>query len=389
MTKVFILLSLLFIIAQLNNRVFASVSVNKKGDLLLSSLLKGNVIISSGGGDILFEHDASTVSLLRLIQVMDSVAGQICWATPMAPPPVWEQWIPLPVALSGIATTVIGTKIFVIGGLTANNISVDSLYIFDTQNAGAGWATAASMLNVRSFPFAAANGDGSKIYVFGGYDNTIGGPQDILVTEIYDVYNNQWSVSTALTIAHRRGSSVVVNDVIYLFGGVLSSDNVTPYGNVSSFNLDLAVWNAPETPMITPRSESVAFAVGTNVYVANGNDGQFDSNVFEGYDTIGKTWISLGTSGLLPSSGSVAVTFENLGFVFGGSSGILSGYYSYMTSAMTYNNRINTWRVNLSPNLTSGRRNSGAAVVLGNIYLIGGETNGTAIANVESIAPCF
>jgi len=386
----FYFLLFLFFVQYFNYQVMASVSMNKKGDLLLSSLLQGDVVLTAGSGDIIFQSNVDSISLLSLVQMMDEVSGQICYQTPKSPPPVWNSLQDIPLAISGFATVVIGSNIYSIGGLDANNISSPTLFIFNTLSNT--WSTGPAMTYPRSFPFAASNGDGSQIYTFGGFNLSLGGPQDILAVEVYDVYANQWSVAPITfqnNIYHRRGCSAVVNNVIYFFGGVLTSDDVTPIANVSSFDLDLLVWNPPGNEMINPRYLATAFGIDTAIYVAGGNDGTFETNAFDLYDTTSDTWTSLGMTASLPASQSSSVVLEKLGFVMGGYSGVLMINDGLMDGIITFNNRINGWNPSLVPSLTSLRKNCGAAVVLGNIYVIGGETNGTTVATTESIAPCF
>ncbi len=137
-----------------------------------------------------------------------------------------------------------------------------------------------------------------------------------------------------MPINHRYGCASSVNNIMYFFGGTsriswysfqvgVGSDGITPYGNVSSFDLNLGVWNTSLTSMISPRSMGTCFAINNLIYFAGGNDGTFESNAFDSFDTTTNSWTSLDNMAGLPSSGSCSAVLEGLAFIMGGETGII------------------------------------------------------------------
>ena len=99
----------------------------------------------------------------------------------------------MPRGLCGHAAAAMGGKIYVTGGETDQESSVNLVCVYDPQaNA---WTQLASMGTVRRLHASAAVG--GKLYVFGGVD----GDEDLSTAEVYDPASNSWAQVTSLTSA--------------------------------------------------------------------------------------------------------------------------------------------------------------------------------------------
>ena len=100
----------------------------------------------------------------------------------------------MPRRLSWQAAAAMGGKIYVTGGETSDEVSVNS-YVYDPQaNA---WAQLASMGNARRRHASAAVG--GKLYVFGGMGDDDN--EDLSTTEVYDPASDSWAQVSSLTPA--------------------------------------------------------------------------------------------------------------------------------------------------------------------------------------------
>jgi N-acetylneuraminic acid mutarotase len=132
----------------------------------------------------------------------------------------WSTNTSMPMALQGYASTVIGSKIYVIGGAKQSVSGVDSsvstLQIYNTQtgvwvngsflNAPASYGCAVVTLGVMA---------PSRIYYIGGYST--GAFSD--KTLIYNVEEDSWSEGSKMSASRAYFGLAVVNDVIYAIGG--------------------------------------------------------------------------------------------------------------------------------------------------------------------------
>ncbi|MCL1978009.1 MAG: hypothetical protein FWG55_07930 [Candidatus Bathyarchaeota archaeon] len=132
----------------------------------------------------------------------------------------WSTNTSMPTALQGYASTVIGTKIYIIGGSKQSTSGIDSsinnLQIYDTQTGN--WTTG-NPLNYPSSYGAAAVTTGvmapTKIYYIGGYSTGTFSDK----TQIYDIEKDSWSEGPKMSTPRAYLGLAVTNDIIYAIGG--------------------------------------------------------------------------------------------------------------------------------------------------------------------------
>ena len=73
--------------------------------------------------------------------------------------------------------------------------------------------------------YATATGHQGMLIITGGVDNK---RKILSSTELYDSTNGQWYVSNNLPQPHYWSQSVIVDNILYLFGGVNKDGNYSP-----------------------------------------------------------------------------------------------------------------------------------------------------------------
>ena len=133
----------------------------------------------------------------------------------------WSTNASMPTVLQGYASTVVGNKIYIIGGsrqsVAGIDSSVNSLQIYDTQTDT--WTTGKN-LNVASSYGAAVATSGNiapaRIYNIGGYSTGAFSGK----TQIYDVETNSWTNGPNMPTARAYLGLAVVSDMVYAIGGL-------------------------------------------------------------------------------------------------------------------------------------------------------------------------
>ncbi|MEJ2242077.1 MAG: hypothetical protein P8Y18_08045, partial [Candidatus Bathyarchaeota archaeon] len=152
----------------------------------------------------------------------------------------WTTKEPIPFPVAQYSSAVVDNKIYVIGGqdeyeLPNPNLNVTQIYdtLTDTWTFGAPlpyvvWQADAGATTGQMAP--------KRIYVMGGLPK--GSLFGTDLNQIYDPENNSWSLGLTMPIARAGLHVAVVNDVLYVMGGV-------PYFNVQG------TW-IPENYQYTP-----------------------------------------------------------------------------------------------------------------------------------------
>jgi len=127
----------------------------------------------------------------------------------------------MPIALQGHTSTVIDTKIYVIGGsrqsLSGVDTSTSTLQIYDTETGK--WSNGQPLIFPSSYGAAVATvGDmaPTKIYYAGGFSIETFTDR----TQIYDVEHDFWSEGPKMSSKRAYLGVAVVADIIYAIGGL-------------------------------------------------------------------------------------------------------------------------------------------------------------------------
>jgi N-acetylneuraminic acid mutarotase len=149
----------------------------------------------------------------------------------------WSTNTSIPMALQGYASTVIGSKIYVIGGakqsISGIDSSINTLQIYDTQTGV--WVNGSSLNAPASYGSAVTTSGvmaPARIYYIGGYSLGVFSDK----TLIYNVEEDSWSEGSKMSVSRAYFGLAVVNDVIYAVGGFDGSrglnlcEEFKPYG---------------------------------------------------------------------------------------------------------------------------------------------------------------
>jgi glucose/arabinose dehydrogenase/N-acetylneuraminic acid mutarotase len=185
--------------------------------------------------------------------------------------PATDQWTPLPdmgTARGGPAAAVIGTKIYVVGGMGADGASLASVEVFDTTTQT--WSTAPDMSIRRDNP-AAAGADG-KLYVFGGRTRNADGTAvngTLDTVEMLDPATGTWTPRAPMPTGRRTMAVGRIGGKVQLMGGELSATASGVFDANEEYDPATDTWRKL-TAMRTPRHGAAAGTIGGVVYVAGG-----------------------------------------------------------------------------------------------------------------------
>jgi N-acetylneuraminic acid mutarotase len=266
---------------------------------------------------------------------------------------------PLPVALEESTASVLGGKLYVIGGFDAVGNSLSSVYEFDgsawtagpmlplgldhTASAtlgdhiylagghsfgrdsrrvfrldGTSWVEVASMNHARGGHTLLAAG--GRLYAIGG---NIGASTNVAAAEVYDPQSNQWSDLPALPAPRNHVSGFVYGPDVCAAGG--RSPNTA---RIDCFNLESQAWvRLPDLPAPTSGAGAVTLDNG-DVIVMGGQDAG-ESRIVDQFARLASNnqW-RLGSM-LVPRHGFMMAVFQGRAWACGG--GNLAGLHPVAT----------------------------------------------------------
>jgi N-acetylneuraminic acid mutarotase len=197
----------------------------------------------------------------------------------------------MPVARTYARATVVGDKIYVIGGTLGFNPTdprSNAIHAYDPLSDT--WdITLSPMPTSRAGMGVAAVGD--EIYVIGG--QLVMGSGNTNVVEVYNTISNSWATfPTVLPGPKRHGMGCVAKDhIIYVAGGY----NTVDKEQSTMYRLDtvLQSWGA-EPSMIAKRTQFAMTVKGDFIYVVGGDPvvgtGSNLTPYVEVYDTVNRLW---------------------------------------------------------------------------------------------------
>jgi N-acetylneuraminic acid mutarotase len=174
----------------------------------------------------------------------------------------------MPVPRGGPGGAVIGSKIYVVGGMSSAGASLSSMSIYNpTTNT---WAAGKAMSTRRDNPGAAALG--GKLYVFGGRTrnadgSTVNGRLDTV--EAYDPATNTWKNRASMPTGRRTMAVGLLNGRAQLMGGEGSTTGL-PFAANEEYNPRTNTWRSLP-PLPTPRHGMAAATINGVVYAAGGS----------------------------------------------------------------------------------------------------------------------
>jgi N-acetylneuraminic acid mutarotase len=271
--------------------------------------------------------------------------------------PSWKRGAGLPLARGEVAAAVDQGRIFIVGGLTANNQGSNRVEAYlPTTNT---WSMEADLPVAVHHPMAA--GYRGRVYVAGGY-----GPDHGRETTLFAFTGDGWTRLAPMPEDRAAGGATIVNGKLYVVGGTTSS----PAGRLASRMLvyDIAAnrWTTRRGP--TPREHLGVTALGGKIYVIGGRTFGFDTNMalVEVFNPRTGKWKRLRPVPGRRGGTGAAATGRSIVSVGG------EAPQGTIRTVYRYDVRRNRWfRL---PNLPTPRHGLGVAAVRGKVYVIGGGT---------------
>src|SRR5437870_5637376 len=225
----------------------------------------------------------------------------------------WAKKKPMPVLTHHVAFTEYRGKIYAFGGfvLTAAGpaawTQVDNAWEYDP--AADSWKALAPMPTKRGSPVASVVGD--KIYVIGGATTPPGSKETVVhparphvsvgAVEEYDPASNTWRPRSSMPTPRNHATAGAVNGKIYVIGGRVGGAFITSGSSnvdvVEEYDPATDAWGSARAKMPSARSAMASGAHAGRIYVTGGEgqDSQmmYTFRALEAYDPSSNSWTVL------------------------------------------------------------------------------------------------
>jgi kelch-like protein 20 len=221
--------------------------------------------------------------------------------------PEWIGIASLGVPRFGGAMLIYSNVLFTVGGISGTGVSsVVEKIDLSTMSRSYGSSMPAPRAH---FAFGVI---GTKLYVLGGLDRG-GMPTNTIY--VYDIPNNSWStlsVTLPKNIAYCAGA--VLGTAIYVIGGIDDQGNILrdTYAFDTSSNTV-----STKASMNTARQNHACAALGSKIYCFGGDDGSNPLQSIEAYDPPSNTWSQLATllSKGVTGLAAIPVVYRNSNYI--------------------------------------------------------------------------
>lgn len=313
--------------------------------------------------DFKSQQVAGILSAFALMCVTDASLGPLRAQSPNS----WSLGTPMPTARNNPFMGVVGNKIYVIGGQTTAQASLNVVEIYDTV--ANSWSTGTPM------PTSRENGASAVVnnilYAIGGQDSN--GP--LKVVEVYDPVADTWSTKASIPTATDSMYAIAGNNVIYVIGGFNpGSGRLT---SVMSYNPTNNVWST-SSPLQVAKSNSALGLIGSVIVSADGLANSGVTTDTEGLSLASNSWAHLAPA---PTARNVPC-YGTLGGSLYLAGGNAVGNASQLSSMDAYNAGTNAWTSAL-PTMPHAVEAAGSATAGGKLYCFGGTTAGSGSSNAK------
>lgn len=311
----------------------------------------------------------------------------------------WVQKTELPTSRSGVATAVVDSKIYIIGGKTYSNKSgpgmsaLSTVEVYDTRTNT--WHKATDMPTPRIAARAAVFS--GEIYVLGGYNEIkVRGERYKKIVEVYNPRTDTWTRKRDMPSLRSGFGVAVVNGKIYAIGGAVldkklgvrvSIDLVEAYDPLTERWKKRA--NMPtkrewiDTAVVNGKIYAIGGEVKPRVGVGGGLAERFLTTIEE-YNPKTDRWRKLPDMPMFKFAFSTVVAGKEI-YTIGGYS--LNNGHQRLASVDVYAPVSHRWRAGF-PMLTA--KTTSAVVVNGTIYALGGFIGNTRFSQtVEALDTGF
>lgn len=299
----------------------------------------------------------SIATILLLSSFVSTILGQT--------PGQWTTRAPMPSMRQETNLAVLNGKIYVPGGFDSAGIVTRTLQVYDPATNT--WSFGADLPQpMHHLGVAAANG---RLYVLGGYTAT-GSTAHYAPTTYSFEYNpatNSWAAKAPLPVA--RGAHVAVSyaNKICLMGGIDPISVGSPRNDI--YDPATNTWSqAANLP--TAREHVTGAVLDSLIYIVGGQLSTGNTTIVEAYSPITNTWYAIPGMPSARHSATTAVVNGRL-YVIGGEGPTATGYGELQVNE-EYNPITRTWRT--MTRMPTPRSHLGGTAYNGKIYVIGGAT---------------
>jgi len=271
----------------------------------------------------------------------------------------WAIMSPVPQGRLGAGVAAVNGKIYVIGGISEEVLSINQEYDPSTDT----WTTKEPMPTARS-SFAAAVYQ-NKIYCIGGGGDF--GTQEVTgLNQVYDPATDSWETLMPMPTARQFLCANVVGDKIYLIGGSkpVNLNNPSFVPNINEVYSPLTDSWASMTPPPVNVSNYASAVVDGKIYIISGISSS--GSLTQIYDPETDSW-----------SYEASIPTPVWGAAVGVTTGVSApvriyvlGGYPAFSSNQIYDPEIDSWTTGTQ--MPTGRYGLGVAVVDDRLYAIGG-----------------
>ncbi len=224
----------------------------------------------------------------------------------------WEARRPLPMPLHHMNAAAVGSKLYVTGALAANDFrAVGVTYEYDPS--ADAWTPRTPMPPGTERGASGVAVMGTRIYVAGGLRGS-----SVADFSAYDVAMDRWESLPAMPGPRDHLVAGAVGGVFFAIGGRGPAVGLT--GRVDAFEPNAKAWSSRK-PMPTPRAGCAAGVVADRIIVVGGEgNGRRPDGVFveaEAYNPTANAWTALPPM-LTPRHGTGAAAFGSKLYVPGG-----------------------------------------------------------------------
>ena len=269
---------------------------------------------------------------------------------------VWQERMNMPTARGDVfrGQSVVGPKIYVIGGWNGADLDTVEIYNVNTDE----W--------IVGTPLPATLNDGAvqvvdnKLYVIGGSNASVAA---VATVWEYDAVLDTWTSKSSMPTGRRSLASASVDGKIYTISGVDTGNWYS--AAVEMYDPSTDTWET-KSPHPLPRQYLTAEAVNGKIYTFGGN--QYSNKMHE-YDPILDSWTEKSPTPFYISTPN-SVTVGNKIYVLGGSGS---------ANVMMYDSLTDNWEGPLD-SVPTERWGALTAQVYGKMYIIGGSGPAGALA---------
>ena len=292
------------------------------------------------------------------------------------PEGIWTEISNMPFPVSEISGALLDGKFYVAGGLLEGVITTDLLQIYDVETNQ--WALGAEMPRGRNHHVTAAL-DG-QVYFLEGTESLMPPPYTRYRTGyIYSVADNTWSRTAPAPANRVAASAVVLDDSIYVVGGMLFDPSAEGEPAARSAQRYTPAQDAWDQLATVPKEleHSVATTLNGAIYLTGGREPQPSAGVYR-YDPLEDAWTEV-TPMNEPRSAHVALVLHGKIYACGGERFLPETGAEAIKSCEIYDPTSDSW--SYGPELPMGIHGLTGFVFRDTLYLVGGSDTPNDVDN--------